>query len=190
MVVEKLGGTQGPARVDGRDHTHSNLFRTTRGLAAVPPSSTDPCGALGTVAYNRYQAPRNALLQREIQARCSGYRRGSLPRPLTIYAAGVEDVSLGFGDCRRALTNSERCKQRRRERAQPEAQGRCRSRRGGDEGHGHGGRWHPSQKADDISRVRNSAMWKGSRAGTNSGRFPVQSVNVLAADVPHQQRST
>jgi hypothetical protein len=43
--------------------------------------------------------------------RLVGYRRGSFPRPLTIYAAHVEDVSLGFADCPRALTNSERYKQ-------------------------------------------------------------------------------
>jgi hypothetical protein len=43
--------------------------------------------------------------------------RGSFPRPFTIYAGNVEDVSLGVGDFARALTNSERRNQRRRERA-------------------------------------------------------------------------
>src|ERR1019366_1596769 len=40
-------------------------------------------------------------------------RRGSFPRPFTIYAGNVEDVSLGAGDFARALTNSERRNQRR-----------------------------------------------------------------------------
>ena len=44
------------------------------------------------------------------------YRRGSFPRPLTIYAGNVEDVSLGVRDLARALTNSERRNRRRRER--------------------------------------------------------------------------
>ena len=43
------------------------------------------------------------------------YRRGSFPRPFTIYAGNVEDVSLGFGDFARELTNSERRNQRRRD---------------------------------------------------------------------------
>src|ERR1035437_5556408 len=45
------------------------------------------------------------------------YRRGPFPRPFTIYAGNVEDVSLGVGDFARALTNTERRNQRRRERA-------------------------------------------------------------------------
>jgi hypothetical protein len=45
-----------------------------------------------------------------------GYRRGPFPRPFTIYAGKVEDVSLGDGDFARALTNSERRNQRRRDR--------------------------------------------------------------------------
>src|SRR5258708_9023892 len=51
------------------------------------------------------------------RAPSGGYRRGSFPRPFTIYAANVEDVSLGVADFARALTNSERRKQRHRERA-------------------------------------------------------------------------
>src|ERR1035438_2525662 len=45
------------------------------------------------------------------------YRRGPFPRPFTIYAGNVEDVSLGGGDFARALTNAERWNQRRGERA-------------------------------------------------------------------------
>ena len=45
------------------------------------------------------------------------YRRGSFPRPFTIYARNVEDVSLGVCDFARALTNSERRNQRRRDGA-------------------------------------------------------------------------
>jgi len=45
------------------------------------------------------------------------YRHGSFPRPFTIYARNVEDVSLGAGDLSQALTNSGRRTQRRRERA-------------------------------------------------------------------------
>src|ERR1039458_9453305 len=41
------------------------------------------------------------------------YRRGLFPRPFTIYAGNVEDVSLGAGDFARALTNAERRNQRR-----------------------------------------------------------------------------
>ena len=41
------------------------------------------------------------------------YRRGLFPRPFTIYAGNVEDVSLGVGDFARALTNAERRNQRR-----------------------------------------------------------------------------
>src|ERR1035437_2361161 len=37
----------------------------------------------------------------------------SFPRPFTIYAGNVEDVSLGAGDFARALTNAERRNQRR-----------------------------------------------------------------------------
>lgn len=44
------------------------------------------------------------------------YRRGLFPRPFTIYAVNVEDVSLGVGDFARALTNSGRRSQRRRDR--------------------------------------------------------------------------
>ena len=36
------------------------------------------------------------------------YRRESFPRPFTIYAGNVEDVSLGVCDFARALTNSEK----------------------------------------------------------------------------------
>jgi len=49
-----------------------------------------------------------------------GYRRGPFPHPFTIYAGNVEDVSLGAGDFARALTNSQRRNQRRRERAEKE----------------------------------------------------------------------
>ena len=41
------------------------------------------------------------------------YRRGLFPRPFTIYAGNVEDVSLGASDFARALTNAERRNQRR-----------------------------------------------------------------------------
>src|ERR1035438_7157305 len=41
------------------------------------------------------------------------YRRGLFPRPFTIYAGNVEDVSLEAGDFARALTNAERRNQRR-----------------------------------------------------------------------------
>ena len=41
------------------------------------------------------------------------YRRGLFPRPFTIYAGNVEDVSLGGGDFARALTNAERRNRRR-----------------------------------------------------------------------------
>jgi hypothetical protein len=41
------------------------------------------------------------------------YRRGLFPRPFTIYAGNVEDVSLGAGDFAWALTNAERRNQRR-----------------------------------------------------------------------------
>ena len=41
------------------------------------------------------------------------YRRGVFPRPFTIYAGNVEDVSLGLCDYARALTNSEGQDQRR-----------------------------------------------------------------------------
>jgi hypothetical protein len=46
------------------------------------------------------------------------YRRGLFPRPFTIYAGNVEDVSLGGGDFARALTNAERRNQRRGDGAQ------------------------------------------------------------------------
>jgi hypothetical protein len=51
-----------------------------------------------------------------LRGRCAvwwDYRRGSFPRPFTIYAGNVEDVSLGVGDFARALTNSERRNHRR-----------------------------------------------------------------------------
>ena len=44
-------------------------------------------------------------------------RRGLFPRPLTIYAKDVEDVSLGVSDFARALTNAESRNQRRRDGA-------------------------------------------------------------------------
>ena len=47
--------------------------------------------------------------------RLVGLSTRSFSRPFTIYAANVEDVSLGFGDFARALTNSERRNQRRRD---------------------------------------------------------------------------
>src|ERR1017187_9982845 len=45
--------------------------------------------------------------------RLVGLSTRSFPRPFTIYAGNVEDVSLGAGDFARALTNSERRNQRR-----------------------------------------------------------------------------
>lgn len=59
-------------------------------------------------------------------------RRGPFPRPFTIYAGNVEDVSLGVGDFAQALTNSGRRNQRRRERAR---------RRGGTEAGSAGQPW-------------------------------------------------
>ena len=41
-----------------------------------------------------------------VEHRLVGYRRDPFPRPFTIYARNLEDVSLGVGDFAQALTNS------------------------------------------------------------------------------------
>ena len=52
-----------------------------------------------------------------VERRLVGLSTRSFPRPFTIYAGNVEDVSLGVGDFAKVLTNSGRRNQRRRERA-------------------------------------------------------------------------
>ncbi len=64
----------------------------------------------------RLRAVCTRCLRFAVDAPSGGIIDASFPRPFTIYAGNVEDVSFGVGDFARTLTNCERRNQRRRER--------------------------------------------------------------------------
>ena len=132
-----------------------------------------------------------------VERRLVGSSTRSFPRPFTIYAANVEDVSFGVGDRARALTNAGKRNQRRRERgagrvepgrnrranrgALERREGRrrevprktTRTRRTMPSTNGHANRWRernwlPKRNTDPNTVLENSARSKFSMLLTSS----------------------